>query len=56
MSETMKLEDAFIAKEHIINAVEDVIESGHYTLEEIIAEIQDRLCHLAPNPSQKNPE
>ena len=51
MSESMKQEAAFIAKERIIDSVEAVVGSGHYTLEEIITEVQDRLVHLEPDPS-----
>ncbi len=48
MSESTNEEQAFIAKEAIINDVETVVKRGHYTLEEIVTEIQDRLVHLEP--------
>ena len=42
----MNEEEALLARGRIISEVEDLIESGHYTLEEIVSEIEDELCHL----------
>lgn len=44
----MTEEEAFVAKEGIISDVEDLVGSGHYSLEEIVDEINDRLVHLLP--------
>ncbi len=44
----MNEEQAFEAKESIISRVEEVVESGHYTLQDIVDDIEDRLCHLTP--------
>ena len=41
-------EEAFVAKEDIISSVEDLVESGHFTLEDVVENINDRLCHLVP--------
>ena len=32
----------------IVNQIEDLVESGHYTLEEILGVIEDNLVHLVP--------
>ncbi len=39
-------EERFMEKEEIINNIEACVEKGFYTLEEIISETKDRLCHL----------
>ena len=43
----MTEEEAFERKEAIISDVETLIESGQYTLDDIVEDIQDRLAHLA---------
>ena len=40
--------EAIQEMESIINAVEDLVESGYYTLEEVTDNIRDTLCHLTP--------
>ncbi len=43
-----KEEDVFRKKTEIVSKVEELVESGWYTLEEIVAEIEDQLVHLVP--------
>ncbi len=42
----MNEEEALILRDSIVNDAETLIESGHYTLEEVVAEIEDTLVHL----------
>lgn len=43
----MDEEEALLLRDSIVSDVEELVESGHYTLDEVVAEIEDRLCHLA---------
>ena len=40
--------EAYTNKEYIISEIDELVKSGHFTLEEIVAEIEDRLVHLMP--------
>ena len=44
----MTEEEAFVEKQEIVSQVESLVESGHYTLEEITDAINDDLVHLVP--------
>ena len=41
-------EEAYNKRLKIVNYVEALVEDGWYTLEEILAEIEDQLVHLVP--------
>lgn len=45
----MTEEGAYRVKEAIVGKVEDVIESGYYSLDEILTEVEVRLKHLRDN-------
>ncbi len=45
----MTKEEACLLRDDIINDVERIVESGHYTFEEVVDEINDRLVHLVPD-------
>lgn len=42
----MTEEQAFELKEKIIGDVEYLVESSSYSLEDIVEDVNDRLCHL----------
>ncbi len=44
----MNEEEVLLARDSIIGDVEELVESGEYSLEEIIAEIEGALVHLVP--------
>ena len=44
----MTQEEIDTKKENIIEEVEEFVESGYGTFDEIVADIQDRLCYLWP--------
>ena len=42
----MTEEEAYTKKLSITNDIEELVESGYYSIEEIVSEIKDTLCHL----------
>ncbi len=44
----MTKEKAQEKRDEIVHDVEELVESGHFTLEEVVDEINDSLVHLVP--------